>query len=436
MSGSSGAHGAAARRRPFRALFTCGGRAALAAIALIAGTAAAGEYSGTIVDANTGLPVAGARVTLDGRVGATGPDGRFAVSGDGGLIGIRAPGYARQWLPAARQSDASPPVALVPFRPKALYLSFYGIGSDTLRQSALDLVAATELNALVIDIKGDRGGIAYPSAIALAHEAGAQATLTIRDLEGLLASLHEKGIYTIARIVTFKDHPLAMSRPDLAVRTKGGAVWRDREGLAWTDPFRQEVRDYNIAVAVEAARGGFDEIQFDYIRFPDAPGLVFSGPNTEHDRRAAVAAFLREAGAQLAPYNVFLAADIFGYVCWNDNDMGIGQKLEELEPLVDYISPMLYPSCYHRGIPGIANPVQHPYDIVYRSLQRARERTQVSALRFRPWLQAFRDYAFDRRPFTGREIREQIRAAEEFGSGGWMLWNPRNVYTGDGLDKE
>jgi hypothetical protein len=196
------------------------------------------------------------------------------------------------------------------------------------------------------------------------------------------------------------------------------------------------VWDYNIAIAIEAASLGFDEIQFDYVRFPDAPGLKFSKPTDMKSRLAAISGFLAEARRRLTPYNVYVAADIFGYVTWNLDDTHIGQRLEELSPVVDYISPMLYPSCFQFGIPGYRIPVQHPYEIVFLSLQNARERTAISAIRFRPWLQAFRDYAFDRREFTGREIRTQISAAEKFGSDGWMLWNPRNTYTADGLKVE
>jgi len=251
----------------------------------------------------------------------------------------------------------------------------------------------------------------------------------------LITSLRAKSIYTIARIVTFKDNPLALARPDLAVKTRNGSIWRDRERLAWTDPFKPEVRDYNIAVALEAARAGFDEIQFDYVRFPDAQGLAFSMPSTEESRIKTISGLLGEARKKRTLYNVFLAADIFGYVCWNLNDTGVGQRIEELMPHLDYISPMLYPSCFQYGIPGYRNPVAHPYEIVYRSLKKAQERTGLPSTRFRPWLQSFKDYAFDRRPFTGKEIRAQIKAAEDFGSNGWMLWNPRNVYSSDGLEK-
>jgi hypothetical protein len=217
------------------------------------------------------------------------------------------------------------------------------------------------------------------------------------------------------------------------VKNLAGEIWRDRENLSWADPFKKEVWDYNIRIAVEAAQLGFDEIQFDYVRFPDASGLQFSQPNTQENRVKAISGFLMEAKNQLAPYNVFLAADIFGYVSWNLNDTEIGQKLEELTPHLDYFSPMLYPSGFQFGIPGYRNPVANPHEIVYLSLKRAQERTQLPPIRFRPWLQAFKDYAFDRRPFTAKEIKDQISAVEKFGSNGWMLWNPRNVYGPDGL---
>jgi hypothetical protein len=116
-------------------------------------------------------------------------------------------------------------------------------------------------------------------------------------------------------------------------------------------------------------------------------------------------------------------------VAWNLDDTHIGQRLEELAPIVDYVSPMLYPSCFQFGIPGYRRPVDHPYQIVRLSLERARERTRLPGVRFRPWLQAFRDYAFGGRPFTAGEIRAQIDAAEDVGAAGWMLWNPHNEYS-------
>jgi hypothetical protein len=347
---------------------------------------------------------------------------------------VRAIGYRRAELALNGIAEEPLRVALRPFRPKALYLSFFGIGDRHLREQALALIDATELNALVIDVKGDNGKIPYQSAVPLAAAVGAQSPRTVSDIRGLLARLREKGLYTIARIVAFKDAPLALGRSDLAVKTRAGVVWRDRENQAWTDPFRREVWEYNLDIAVEAAANGFDEIQFDYLRFPDAPGLVYALPTTQASRVSAVVGFLAEARRRLAPYNVFLSADVFGYVCWNLNDTMIGQRLEDLAPLLDYVSPMLYPSSFQFGIPGYRFPVAYPFEIVHLSLERARERTGLPSVRFRPWLQAFRDYGFDRRTFGRAEIRAQIAAAERFGSHGWMLWNPHNVYSLDGLE--
>jgi hypothetical protein len=391
------------------------------------------DVSGRVVDAATGEPIAGAFVTLDTSEARSDSAGAFKLVGRGQAVRLRAPGYLRREVPADDLAGAGATLRLEPFSPKALYLSFFGIGSAMLRDSALELIEATELNALVIDVKGDRGLVSYRSSVPLAAQVGAQSILTIRDVSSLLALLHARGIYSIARIVVFKDNRLAQAREDLAVRTRSGQLWRDREQLAWTDPFRTEVWDYNIALAVEAARNGFDEIQFDYVRFPDAPELVFSQPSTPRSRVEAIEGFFARARQRLAPHNVFLAADVFGYVCWNLDDTGIGQFLETLAPDLDYVSPMLYPSAFQSGIPGYANPVQHSYEVVYRSLERAKQRTGLAGVRFRPWLQAFRDYAFDRRAFESQEIETQIRAAESAGSDGWMLWNPQNRYSPAGL---
>ncbi len=392
-------------------------------------------YTGTVIDGSTRRPVEDAIVTLGDVVVRTDHDGKFQISGQGDAIGLRAYGHRRESVSVGVLKDDSGPIVLTPMTPKALYLSFYGIGSAKLREAALGLIDQTELNAVVIDVKGDRGMIAFKTSLALADQAHSNQLTTMRDAKAIIDRLHHDNIYAIARIVVFKDDPLATARPDLAVKRGSGAIFRDRERLAWTDPFNPEVWDYNISIAIEAARLGFDEIQFDYVRFPDAPGLKCSTP-PHFTPRLAVSCGLRAVRRRrLTPYNVFLAADIFGYVTWNLDDTHIGQRLEELAPIVDYISPMLYPSCFQFGIPGYRNPVAHPYEIVFLSLQNARERG-IPSIRFRPWLQAFRDYAFDHREFTGTQIGQQISAAKKFGSDGWMLWNPRNQYTAEGLKLE
>ncbi|MDH4241190.1 MAG: GTP-binding protein [Phycisphaerae bacterium] len=392
--------------------------------------------SGQVIDYLTRKPIQGAIITANNEFVQTDSNGMFVIRNATKKIGIRAYGYARGEQVILSPRGKTPlKIYLQPFTPKALYLTFYGIGDRSLRESALRLINETELNALVIDVKGDRGVITYKSSIPFASEIGAQKLIIIKDIRSLLQSLRERGIYTIARIVVFKDNTLGSARPELTVRTQDGRIWHDRD-LIWLDPSRKEVWDYNINIAVEAAQIGFDEIQFDYVRFPDKKRLKFAVPNTEENRVRYISGFLMEAKKRLMPYNVFVAADIFGYASWNLNDTLIGQKLENLLPCVDYISLMLYPSGFQFGIPGYRNPVAYPYEIVSLSLKRAQERTNISSVRFRPWLQAFKDYAFDRRYFNGSEIRNQIKAAEEFGSNGWMLWNPRNVYQSDGLKKE
>jgi hypothetical protein len=390
-----------------------------------------------VVDIFTRKPLKGAIVVSNhsSDIEQTDENGIFSIKNNGSKVGVRAYGYLRaEQAIIPTLSPAPQEINLFPFTPKAVYLSFYGIGDRSLRESTLKLIEETELNALVFDVKGDRGMIPYKSAIPLTSEVGAQKIRTLKDMNGLMSELKEKRVYTIARIVVFKDNLLALKRPDLAVKNQKGEIWRDRENLAWVDPFKKEVWDYNIDIAIEAAQYGFDEIQFDYVRFPDASEPRFSMPKTEENRVKAISGFLMEAKKRLKPYNVFLAADIFGYVCWNLNDTLIGQKLEELISHLDYLSPMLYPSGFQYGIPGYRIPVANPYEIVYLSLKRARERSNLSSVRFRPWLQAFRDYAFDKRIFNGTEIRSQINAAETFGSHGWMLWNPCNIYYRHGLN--
>jgi len=389
---------------------------------------AAYAYDGKVVDAQTKAPIAGALVTLADQVVRTDQDGAFHLEGTGETLKLRAPGYARRDFAILELGNPHTEIALTPFQVKGLYLTVYGIASAKLRGAALEAIRENHLNALVIDVKGDRGFIPFKVDLPQADEIGAQKLILVKDMKALLASLKEQGLYLIARIVVFKDDPLAAAKPQLAVKNQGGGVFRDREGLRWVDPFRREVWEYNIAIAKAAAEAGFDEIQFDYVRFPDNRGVGFSQPANEDSRTEAITGFLEAAHKALVPYNVMVAADIFGYVCWNLNDTDIGQKIAPILNAVDVVSPMLYPSGYQFGIPNYRNPVQHPYEIVHLSLKRAQERTGVPPRRFRPWLQAFRDYAFRGGDFGEERMRIQIKAAEDFGASGWMFWNPRNIY--------
>lgn len=389
------------------------------------------DICGQVIDADSHKPIEGAWVVSGESVTRTNREGRFRLHQKDSSIGIRAVGYSRlQLAPRAEMQ-----IALNRLQVRGLYLSFWGVSSALLRNGVLETMKRAHLNAIVIDIKGDRGFISHPTHCALALEAGANKIITIRDPNALLVDLHRRGIYVIARIVVFKDNPLARSRPDLAVKTSSGRLFVDREGLAWTDPFNHTVWNYNIALAIEAAKEGFDEIQFDYVRFPDQKGLVLAQQNTEANRRKAISTFLSEAQKHLSLYNVFVSADNFGYVCWNLDDTGIGQCFADIGPVVDYISPMLYPSSFQFGIPGLRNPLSDPYRVVFASLERARSRTGFPSLTFRPWLQAFADYAFDGRRFGKFELEQQIRAAQDAGASGWLLWDPKNRYSTEALSE-
>ncbi|MGR9088892.1 MAG: putative glycoside hydrolase, partial [Gammaproteobacteria bacterium] len=381
-----------------------------------------------VIDAATGTPIDEAIVTIGDNAIRTEKDGSFRLDGSGDTIKLRAAGYLRREIALAELTELDSDITLTPFTVKALYLTVYGIASSKLRNAALETIKKNGLNALVIDVKGDRGFIPFKVDLPLAKQIGAQNTILIRDMKGMISSLKQKKLYLIARIVVFKDDLLAKARPELAVKKTGGGVYLDREKLRWVDPFSREVWDYNIAIAKAVAEMGFDEVQFDYVRFPDTQKGIYSRRATEESRTEAVIGFLEAAYQALTPYNVLVAADIFGYVLWNTDDTDVGQKIDSIIETVDVVSPMLYPSGYHLGIPKYRNPVKHPYQIVNLSLKRAQQRTGASPLRFRPWLQAFRDYAFRGGHFKEDRMRIQVKAAEDFGASGWMFWNPRNVY--------
>ncbi len=384
---------------------------------------------GQIRDAQSGQPLAGAEIKAAGVQNGTDVEGRFDLRADSGYLIVRAAGYRAMRV----LSDAPLNLKLEPIIPKALYLSFWGADSPDLRSRIKQQLRDNRLNALVIDIKSARGYIAYRSKIPLAREIGAQQVRPLKDLPELLAELKSDGIYTIARLVVFKDDLLAKKHPELAVHTPEAQVWEDREKLSWTDPFNQRVWDYNIAVAEEAAQLGFDEVQFDYIRFPSRSDLIFSQPTDDESRVSAINGYLEQARERLADYPVYLSANIFGYICWHPEDGKIGQRLVDLASRVDYLAPMLYPSGFLRGIPGYRNPVENPYEIIAQSLQQAEKFSGLPAIRFRPWLQAFRDYAYDRRLFNSEEIHAQINASDASGSHGWMLWNAASRFSHAGL---
>src|SRR5215469_8368708 len=278
-----------------------------------------------VLNSATHQPALDPTVTVNGHV-LTAKDGAYTLPANTQSVMARAPGYRAVTVSTADIHNNHDTIELHPFAVHALYLSEYGISSSVIRNAAYGIIHRGGANALVVNIKSDHGQLVYPSEIPLAKQIGARNITLIHSLPDLVNSAHAQGIYIIARIVTFKDTPLATSKPEDAIHLANGSLFKDREGLSWTDPFKPEVRAYNIAIAVEAAKAGFDEVQFDYVRFPDSTTkLIVSGPTDEPHRIEAISSFLGEAHAALVPYNVFLSADIFGYTFWNTNDTGIGQ---------------------------------------------------------------------------------------------------------------
>ncbi|MDM8530599.1 putative glycoside hydrolase [Anaerolineales bacterium HSG25] len=315
---------------------------------------------------------------------------------------------------------------------RALYMSYSALGQSTYRQRVLGWLDSTELNAVVIDAKSDNSLISYSTQIPIAKEIGAD-TPSHNNFADFMAELKKRRVYTVARIVTFKDHLFAKNYPEYAVKTQGSEnLWQDSEGQHWNDPFLTPGWGYNLQIAVEAAQLGFDEIQFDYLRFPTASqhGEPYFSQNVTRDSRvSAITSFLSMARGQLSPFQVKIAADIFGYTCWRRDDTLIGQDIERLAPHVDVLCPMLYPSTFNKGIPGYKNAIAHPYEVVYRSAERAIQRINGLNCTVRPWIQDFPDHTFDQRVYGKQEIQQQIKGCFDSGSEGFMVWNSDVNYT-------
>lgn len=300
------------------------------------------------------------------------------------------------------------------------------------------LVQKTDLNAMVIDVKNDSGQVTFPSSVELVKAIKADAKPYAPDMAERLKRLKAQNIYTIGRIVVFKDPYLAAKKPAYAMQKKTGGVWRDPKGISWVDPFQQKVWDYNLSIAEEAARLGFDEIQFDYVRFPDNAKRVdqevqFQNANGSA-KAEAIRQFLAEARKRLP--NTTISADVFGLTTSAKDDMGIGQKWELLAPVIDVISPMVYPSHYSKGMYGVASPDLKPYSIISKAMSDASARnTSIknggsTPARIRPWLQDFTaTWVKPHQTYSSKQVQEQIRAAAEQGIDEFLLWNPSGKYS-------
>jgi hypothetical protein len=302
----------------------------------------------------------------------------------------------------------------------------------------LEIAGETEINAFVIDLKDERG-IRYRSEIPLAMELAQPGEVTIRDLAALADTLRAHGLWSIARIVVFKDPLLAKARPEWSIRTPGGGLWTDRAGNNWVSPWDPNVWEYNIEIAEEIARAGFDEIQFDYIRFPEPYRRTLPPQVHRHaqgDRTDAVAAFLNKARERVHALGRPVSVDLFGLSPNTFDDVDIGQQWETLVAVADHVKPMVYPSHYlSTHLPGVSRPNRMPYETVYKSVGMAVIRNQrmrqvgVEPARLIVWLQAFNAPWVDRNfPYGPEQFTAQTQALYDVGVEDWILWNPGSRY--------
>jgi hypothetical protein len=340
---------------------------------------------------------------------------------------IRAYGYKPKSFKLANLSET---IELTPIKVKALYLNFWGAKVDSKTFARIiKIIDETEINSVVVDIKSAHGLTSYKTSYEKANSYGAWYKRSIKDIDEFMDLLKSKDIYTIARLSTFKDDLQATNNPDYAIKTKDGEIWRNFDGIAWVDPYDKRSHIYTIEIAKDVAKVGFDEINFDFIRFPARRGLVFSKENTEKNRTKAIEDFLSQAQDELRRYGVFISVDTYGLICWNETDTGIGQTISGLSKHADYICPMLYPSGFSSSYFNVDNPADYPHKVIFESINNVKN--DINPLRLRPWLQHFKDYTQEKRFYVKKDIEEQIRASDEQNTNGWMMWSPSSRYKQD-----
>jgi hypothetical protein len=309
---------------------------------------------------------------------------------------------------------------------KAVYLTGYSLASDQKREDIYRLIEETELNAIVFNAKEDSGHISYNTSIEFFYEINAVKPLY--DIDKILAEMDERGIYSIARIVLFKDGILPKARPDLAIQNinNGSPIYLD--GGYWADIYSREVWKYYTELIMELVEKGVDEIQFDYIRGPSRGNLYlahYPSNTAGREKTWAISGFLETVRKATRNYQVKISADVYGFVLITENDQGIGQLIEELAPYLDYLYPMPYPSHYSSGFLGYSLPEAHPYEVVKYTLDKGLIRIGDTDCLIIPWIQAF---GLKMR-YTEREILLQLKATEDLGIEGFLFWNAGNKYS-------
>lgn len=331
-----------------------------------------------------------------------------------------------------------------PVKAKGIYVTSKVANNNKLNR-LIEIIETTEINAMVIDVKDDEGRITYRTNSQLAKEIGADSSF-IPDIDSLIKRLKDKNIYLIARIVAFKDPFLAEKRQDLAIKNKDGTLYRDNRNDCWVNPYQQEVWDYLIDVSTQAAIVGFDEIQFDYIRFSTGKGMSdveFGEMAKELSKEEIILEFTKYAYERLKPLDVFVSADVYGAIISSSIDAGlVGQNYIEMSKYLDYICPMIYPSHFGDGNYGIQYPDLDPYNIIRKVLLASKSKLdqipegEHRAI-VRPWLQDFTaSWLKNYKKYGAKEIRDQINGVYDAGYEEWILWNSNCNYTVEGLVRE
>lgn len=359
------------------------------------------------------------------------------------------------------KKEIPPPVAHIetPEQVKAIYMTQCVVGTPSFRQDLVEIADTTEINSIIIDIKDFTGLIAFPTdnpllSHAVSNKCGAA------DMKAFIQTLHSKGIYVIGRVTVFQDPHMTRRHPDLAVKkASDGSVWKDYKGLSFIDAGAEEHWKYIVELAKESYEIGFDEINFDYIRFPSDGNMkdiayTFAKGRTKPE---VVRDFFKYLHDELKDTGMKTSADLFGMVTTNTDDLNIGQVLENAFPYFDYIAPMVYPSHYPKGFNGWSNPNNHVYDLIHFVVGSAVKRaiifdnpppvytgtstptttpyvlpkTSPTVAKLRPWVQDF-DYGGD---YDVAEVKAQIQAMYDVGVNSWMIWSPSNRYTQEALEK-
>jgi hypothetical protein len=377
--------------------------------------------TGTVLS-ESGAALPDAIVRLDGGLPVrTDGNGVFTISrATAGELSVARPAFddtAFEW-------DGEDATIQIEMAPRIIYALRVGgpvAGTPGDWADVLELADNTGVNALVVDTKNEGGTVMWDVDVSTAHQIGA--VRVFYDVDQVLADMDAHGLYKITRVVTFQDTPMARSRPEIALMNEEtGEPWRTYGGEAWLDATDDESWEYPIALGVEACRRGFDEIQFDYVRFPsDGPLAVadFDGEYTRENRVATIAAFLTEARRQINAEGCAVAADIFAAVLESSGDEGIGQMPGPLSNAVDVLSPMVYPSHYADGWRGFDDPTDHPSEVVGGALSTGLTKLEGFAI-YRPWLETY--------PQPVEGILAERAEAEERGLG-WMLWSANTVFS-------